>query len=73
MPDFVLEALKNEKVYEIYKERPAYQQNDYLSWITRAQREETRLKRLNQMLKELHSNTLYMNMKYNLTKRPSKK
>jgi hypothetical protein len=33
-----------------YDERLAYQRNDYLAWIARAERGETRTRRLNQML-----------------------
>ena len=48
-----------------YLARPEYQQNDYIGWITRAKKEETRIKRLNQMLDELADGTAYMNMPYN--------
>jgi hypothetical protein len=37
---------------------------DYIGWITRAKREETKQKRLNQMLEELEGGKLYMNMKW---------
>jgi dienelactone hydrolase len=47
---------------EAYQSRPPYQQNDYVGWITRARRPETRDKRLAQMLDELEGGTLYMNM-----------
>ncbi len=36
MPDFVLEALEKSKFYDAYRQRPPYQQNDYIGWITRA-------------------------------------
>jgi len=49
---------------EAYHERPAYQQNDYIGWITRAKRELTKEKRLNQMPEELASDNLYMKMDY---------
>ncbi|MGX5818501.1 YdeI/OmpD-associated family protein [Chitinophaga lutea] len=65
MPDFVAEALENEGLFEKYERRPPYQQNDYIGWITRAKREETRQKRLRQMLDELKQGGVYMNMKYN--------
>lgn len=38
-----------------YRERPAYQQNDYLGWIDHAKREETKEKRLRQMPEELEA------------------
>jgi len=47
-----------------YTERPAYQQNDYVGWISRAKREETRKKRLQQMLDELEKGGVYMKMKH---------
>ncbi len=50
---------------DTYYERPPYQRNDYNSWITRAKREETRLKRLYQMIDELIDGRLYIKMKYN--------
>ena len=39
-----------------------YQQNDYIGWITRAKRPETRQKRLDQMLAELQTGGVYMRM-----------
>lgn len=64
MPDFVKDALIDQGLMEAYRERPAYQQNDYLSWITRAKRQETVDKRLAQMLEELNNGDKYMNMPY---------
>ena len=52
MPPFVKEALNARGLMEAYRNRPAYQQNDYIGWITRAKQKETREKRLNQMLEE---------------------
>ena len=49
MPDFVSQALAARGLEQAYRDRPAYQQNDYIGWITRAKREETRDKRLAQM------------------------
>ncbi len=48
-----------------YEARPAYQRNDYLGWITRAKRPETRSKRLHQMLDELAQGGVYMGMRHN--------
>ncbi|NTV05263.1 MAG: YdeI/OmpD-associated family protein [Chlorobiaceae bacterium] len=64
MPDFVVAALREHQLDEAYRLRPPYQQNDYIGWITRAKRDATKQKRLNQMLSELKSGLLYMNMKY---------
>ena len=62
MPDFIHEALNERGLMEAYRSRPPYQQNDYIGWITRAKREETKQKRLDQMLDELEGGKLYMNM-----------
>ncbi len=64
MPAFIKEALGKAGIMAAYKNRPAYQQNDYIGWIIRAAREETKQKRLHQMLKELKAGNKYMNMKY---------
>ncbi len=64
MPDFVKEALLARGLMEAYRERPAYQQNDYLGWIGRAKREATIQKRLAQMLDELEAGDVYMKMVY---------
>ena len=64
MPDYVKEALEESDLMEAYWARPAYQQNDYIGWITRAKRQETIQKRLSQMLEELESGEKYMKMDY---------
>jgi hypothetical protein len=56
---------------EAYRDRPPYQQNDYIGWITRAKREETRERRLAQMLDELERGDVYMKMPYRPKSRPS--
>jgi uncharacterized protein YdeI (YjbR/CyaY-like superfamily) len=66
MPDYIQKALNERKLMKAYRARPDYQQNDYLAWINRAKRDETRQKRLTQMLDELREGKLYMNMKWNL-------
>ena len=65
MPDFVQQALETTGLSAAYKARPAYQQNDYIGWITRAKRPETVQKRLKQMLTELVAGDVYMNMRWN--------
>jgi uncharacterized protein YdeI (YjbR/CyaY-like superfamily) len=62
MPADVKEALKSRGVMEAYRARPAYQKNDYLSWIKGAKLESTRTKRLEQMLAELKGGNRYMKM-----------
>lgn len=65
MPDFIAAALEQSNLWKRYSARPPYQQNDYIGWITRAKREETRPKRLTQMLEELCAGDAYMGMAYN--------
>jgi len=62
MPDFVRDALHTHGLRDRYNARPWYQRNDYLGWITRAKRDETRQKRLAQMLDELRAGDVYMKM-----------
>ncbi len=64
MPDFVLSALNKRGLLVAYRQRPPYQQNDYIGWINRAKRQETKLRRLDQMLDELERGDLYMKMPY---------
>lgn len=53
---------------EAYGARPDYQQNDYVGWIARARRADTRERRLTQMRAELAAGHGYMNMEW----RPSR-
>ena len=53
MPVDVRQALFARGALTRYRQQPPYQRNDYLGWIGRAKRPETRLKRLRQMLDEL--------------------
>lgn len=62
--DDIRQALEGRGVQAAYAARPAYQQNDYVGWITRAKRTETRQRRLDQMLEELASGGVYMRMKW---------
>ncbi len=64
MPEFILSALIEHQLEDLYRARPAYQRNDYIGWITRAKQQKTQIKRLNQMLCELQSNNVYMGMSY---------
>ena len=64
LPSFVKDALLSRGLLDAYHSRPAYQQNDYIGWITRAKQKETREKRLNQMLEELEAGDRYMGMAY---------
>ena len=69
MPYFVEESLENRGLKGAFEARPAYQQNDYIGWINRAKRPETKLKRLEQMLDELRVGGVYMGMVH----KPSRK
>ncbi|MEI6578356.1 MAG: YdeI/OmpD-associated family protein [Eubacteriales bacterium] len=64
-PDFIWNALADNHLLEAYDSRPPYQRNDYIGWITRAKLDETRRKRLQQMLDELRLGNIYMKMSYN--------
>jgi uncharacterized protein YdeI (YjbR/CyaY-like superfamily) len=69
MPDDVREALTRRGLMQTYRDRPPYQQNDYIGWITRAKRVETRQRRLSQMLQELELGDRYMKMPYRARKK----
>lgn len=60
----VEQALTEHDLWEAYQARPAYQQNDYMWWINSAKRPETKQKRLAQMLDELRTGGVYMNMEH---------
>jgi uncharacterized protein YdeI (YjbR/CyaY-like superfamily) len=62
MPPEVERALGESGLRAAYDARPPYQRNDYVSWIDRARREDTRRKRLDQMLAELGAGQGYMGM-----------
>ena len=70
MPDAVRTELEERGVMELYQERPFYQRNDYLAWIGRAARLETRRKRIEQMLDELEQGGVYMKMDHPPSRRP---
>ena len=65
MSAFVRRALENRGLTAAYRARPPYQRNDYLWWIGDAKREETRVRRLEQMLSELAQGDCYMKMAWN--------
>jgi uncharacterized protein YdeI (YjbR/CyaY-like superfamily) len=65
MPEDVGALLRERGLAQAYNARPAYQQNDYIGWIGRAKRPETRQKRVDQMLEELQAGGVYMRMKWN--------
>ncbi len=70
MPEDVKKALDEGALTESYDERPVYQRNDYLAWIDRAKRPETRQKRIRRMLEELELGGIYMGMDHAPSRRP---
>ena len=70
MPDDVCTELEERGVMELYQGRPFYQRNDYLAWIGRAARLETRRNRIEQMLDELEQGGIYMKMDHPPSRRP---
>lgn len=69
MPRDVQEALRTSGVSDAYQERPAYQRNDYLGWIARAERDQTRRRRMRQMVDELREGGVYMGMAHGPSRR----
>jgi hypothetical protein len=64
MPTNIRRLLVKNGLLGLYKARPAYQQNDYLSWISQAKLDATKEKRTKQMLTELRLGNVYMNMRW---------
>jgi len=64
MPDFVREALDASGLRATYEARPPYQRNDYLLWINKVKRDQTKHKHLEQMLAELEAGDVYMGMSW---------
>jgi len=67
MPEWIKKELTANKVLDDFYARPDYQQNDYISWITRAKLEATQCKRLDQTIAELKKGGVYMGMKHNIS------
>ena len=65
LPANLRNVLIQEDVLAAYEARPFYQRNDYIQWIAGAKRVETANKRIAQMVEELRSGNIYMNMAYN--------
>ena len=62
MPEDIGRLLKERGLMDAYVARPPYQRNDYLGWIGQAQQDETRAKRVRQMVDELREGGVYMGM-----------
>ena len=65
MPEVVRLALEARGLRTRYDARPPYQRNDYLLWINKVKREDTRQRHLEQMLAELEAGGVYMGMVWN--------
>jgi len=72
MPNFVKRALEERCLIADYEARPAYQQNDYIGWINNAKLQETKEKRLSQMLEELEKGGVYMKMSHTPSRKNKK-
>ncbi len=59
MPGNVRAALTKRTLMDAFRDRPQYQQNDYLKWIASANGEPAKGKRRDQMLDELASGGLF--------------
>ncbi len=64
MPDYIKQALDKNKLMKKFHTRPLYQQTDYLDWIVGSELEDARIKRLEQMIRELKAGNIYMGMEY---------
>ena len=64
MSAFVDAALRERDLQTAFADRPAYQQNDWVGWIARAKREDTKQRRLEKMLSELAAGHGYMGMEW---------
>lgn len=62
VPKEVKQLILREGLWDAYHSRPPYQRNDYIGWINRAKRNETKNKRTQQMLTELRQGDRYMKM-----------
>lgn len=60
MPGFVKGALTARGLTDAYRARPEYQQHGYLTWINGAKLQDTKRKRMAQMLDELEKGGVYM-------------
>lgn len=62
MPKAVSEALAKAGQKDAYAARPPYQRNDWLIWIKEAKQDDTRDKRIAQMVSEPKAGDSYMGM-----------
>ena len=58
MPQEIATRLADAGLRDAYEARPPYQRNDWLAWIARAKKPQTREKRIASMLGELKQSVL---------------
>ena len=63
LPDYIRDALNERKLMDAYRDRPDYQQNDYIGWITGAKRDETKQKALGAHLLRAGAGECWMSLK----------
>jgi uncharacterized protein YdeI (YjbR/CyaY-like superfamily) len=73
MPADVADELAKHELMDAYRARPPYQRNDYIGWINKAKRDDTRKRRIAQMLQELGQGDKYMKMPYHAKEPASSK
>jgi uncharacterized protein YdeI (YjbR/CyaY-like superfamily) len=64
IPDDLKKALDDNGLWERYRARPPYQQNNYVGWVIGSKRPGIRNKRLMQFVDELRSGAQYMGSAY---------
>lgn len=72
MPGNVKSALAKRELTEKFRERPQYQQDDYLKWIATAAGPAAKQKRLDQMLEELEKGGLFKGEAWTPPAKPEK-
>ncbi|HTJ43570.1 MAG TPA: YdeI/OmpD-associated family protein [Kofleriaceae bacterium] len=71
MPGFVRKALEKRNLVDAFRARPAYQQNDYLFWISQAKLEPQKQQRLTQMIDELDKGNAFKGAPWEAPKKPA--
>jgi uncharacterized protein YdeI (YjbR/CyaY-like superfamily) len=73
MPADIADELAKHELMDAYRARPPYQRSDYIGWINKAKRDDTRKRRIAQMLQELGQGDKYMKMPYHAKEPASSK
>lgn len=60
MPGFVKSALAARSLEAAYRDRPKYQQTEYLTWIEAGKLNDEKRKRMGQMLDELAAGNVFL-------------